>query len=41
MKDNLAEIVKKSKAKVKYDPNLEYIKEESKYEEVKNDHNKI
>ena len=35
MKNNLAEIVEKSKTKVKYDPNLEYIKEQSKYEEVK------
>ena len=35
MKNNLAEIVKKSNPKVKYDPNLEYLKEQSKYEEVK------
>ena len=39
MKDNLAEIVKKTKAKAEYDP-LEYIKEESKYVEVKNDNHK-
>jgi len=39
MKD-LSDIVKKSKARVSYDPNLEYVKEQSKYVEVKNDHNK-
>lgn len=37
---DLSNIVKKSRIKVKYDPNLEYIKEQSKYMEVKNDHNK-
>jgi len=35
MSENLAEIVKKSNAKVKHDPNLEYVKEQAKYEEVK------
>jgi len=35
MKNNLAEIVKKSNPKVKCDPNLEYIKEQAKYEKVK------
>lgn len=37
--DDLLKIVKKSKAKAEYDP-MEYIKEQFKYEEVKNDHNK-
>ena len=37
--DNLSDIVKKSKAKAEYDP-MEYIKEQSRYGEVKNDHNK-
>ena len=34
---NLSKIVKESKAKMKFDPNLEYIKEQSKYGEVKNE----
>ena len=38
--DDLSRIVKKIKVKVKYDPNLEYVKEQSKHVEVKNDHNK-
>jgi len=38
--DDLSKIVKESKARVSYDPNLEYVKEQSKYVEVKNDHNK-
>ncbi len=36
---DLLDIVKKTKVKSKYDP-LEYVKEQFKYEEVKNDHNK-
>ncbi|GEM_PF-2596905 len=39
MKD-LSDIVKKSKARVKYDSSLEYVKEQSKYMEAKNDNNK-
>jgi len=34
MESNLIKIIEKSKAKAKYDP-LEYIKEQSKYAEVK------